>query len=398
MKNKLLIVFTAILFAASVLLFSCGDKNITVSSDSNTNSAYNTKPILKVYIENSGSMDGYMCDGSQLKDAIFDYVSDLGVCADTTELYYINNQTIPYSGNLEQYIKTMNSATFKNLGGNRSNSDLSKMVSSILNRMTDSTVCMFVSDCILDLPVSDSQKFLNTCQISIKNAINEGRNKMPNLGVEIIKMESDFNGFFFYQNGGRELLANVKRPYYIWVFGNNNAIAKLNTEVPISILEKHGFKGIVSYSPKTTVSYDIKNNALTSTTIKPTNGDYKATIRADFRSTLQPEAVIKKLSNYTFNNSALIVEEVKPITATDSRFTHFIKIIIPQGTHIAQDNLILKAPQIPMWVSESNDETGCNIKNNLSKTTGIKYLIEGVADAYKKENILTTLNFTVKRK
>lgn len=32
---------------------------------------------LKVYVENSGSMDAYMCAGSNLKDAVFDYVSDL---------------------------------------------------------------------------------------------------------------------------------------------------------------------------------------------------------------------------------------------------------------------------------------------------------------------------------
>lgn len=30
---------------------------------------------LKVYVENSGSMDAYMCAGSNLKDAVFDYES-----------------------------------------------------------------------------------------------------------------------------------------------------------------------------------------------------------------------------------------------------------------------------------------------------------------------------------
>ena len=32
---------------------------------------------LNVYVENSGSMNGYMCNGSNLKDAVYDYVSDL---------------------------------------------------------------------------------------------------------------------------------------------------------------------------------------------------------------------------------------------------------------------------------------------------------------------------------
>ena len=91
------------------------------------------------------------------------------------------------------------------------------MLSTVLDAMTDSTVSIFVSDCILDLPVSDAQRFLSTCQISIKNTINKGRKNIPLLGVEILKMKSDFNGKYFYQNGGSEFLTNVKRPYYILV-------------------------------------------------------------------------------------------------------------------------------------------------------------------------------------
>ena len=53
----------------------------------------------------------------------------------------------------------MNPITFQKAGGNRSNSDLSKMLSTVLDAMTDSTVSIFVSDCILDLPVSDAQRF-----------------------------------------------------------------------------------------------------------------------------------------------------------------------------------------------------------------------------------------------
>lgn len=383
---------------STALLFSCVKDKVIVGADNNPDPISDVTPILKIYIENSGSMDGFMCDGSQLRDAIFDYVSDLSVCSDTTQLYYINSQIIPYPWQLEQFIKTMKPVIFHKLGGNRSNSDLSDMLSAILKEMTDSTVSIFVSDCILDLPVNNTQNFLNTCQISIKNTVHECRKRIPDLGVEIIKMSSDFNGKFFCPNGGVVNLKNVKRPYYIWIFGNNNILAKLNLEVGLTVLDKYGFEGIVSYTKEVAEPYDIKNRNLTSTIIKPINGDYRATIRADFRSTLQPETVIQNPSNYTFNNSSLIIEEIRSITATGSQYTHFINIVIPQGVNIAQDRLILKAPKMPAWVSESNDESGKDVKNNLNKTTGIKYLIEGVADAYKKDNILTTLKFTVKRK
>lgn len=382
----------------SMLLVTCGGDKITVEAQSNPSTISNIKSTLNVFIENSGSMDGYMCDGSQLKDAIFDYVSDLNAYTDATKLYYINNDTIPYRGSLEQYIKTMNAATFQKAGGNRSNSDIGKMIAEVLKKTNDSTICLFVSDCILDLPVAEPQKFLSTCQISIKNAINECRKRLPNLGVEILKMTSDFEGKYFYPNGGFELLTDVKRPYYIWIFGNSDIIAKLIKEVPISGLEKYGLEGVVSYSKERSIPYDITNKSLTNKIINPIKGDYKATIRADFSSTLQPETVLQNPSNYAFNNRTLIIEEVGPITAGGSIYTHYINICIPKGTKIAQDNLILQSPKMPDWVSQSNDDTGKDIKNNLNKTTGIQYLIGGVADAYKKDKVLTTLKFSVKRK
>ena len=74
MNNK---IFAITAISTLILLLSCSGDEIIVNSDNNPNQISDIKPILKVYIENSGSMDGYMCDGSQLKDAIFDYVSDL---------------------------------------------------------------------------------------------------------------------------------------------------------------------------------------------------------------------------------------------------------------------------------------------------------------------------------
>ena len=93
MKNKAIIFISAAALVVLLLLFNCSGDKIIVSSESKPNPISDVKPVLKVYIENSGSMDGYMCDGSQLKDALFDYVSDLNASVDTTKLYYINNQT-----------------------------------------------------------------------------------------------------------------------------------------------------------------------------------------------------------------------------------------------------------------------------------------------------------------
>lgn len=343
-------------------------------------------------------MDGYMCDGSQLKDVVYDYISDVNRVSAKTDLYYINSVLIPYKGNLTNYIKALNPAAFKNAGGNLSNTDLGDLIAKVLNEVNDTTVCVFVSDCILDLPAKGAQKFLTNCEIRIKDEVINAQKRVSNLGVEILKLYSDFNGKYFYPNGTVEVLKDVKRPYYIWIFGNKNYLAKINGAVPFSQLAKYDLSGIVAFTNKSDVPFDIFNNALTSKTIVPVRGDYHIIIQADFRTTLQPDGMAQDKGNYSFNNSNIIVDGIYPISDPQSKYSHYIKFTIPKGTNIAQDCLKFNTPKMPSWVSESNDDTGANIQENLNKTTGIKYLIQGVADAYKNEKVSTTFNFNVKRK
>lgn len=393
--NILLFCIAAILLAA---ITGCSHDKIEVSSTPVESTMPSKNPCLKVFIENSGSMDGYMCDGSQLKDVVYDYISDLNRVSSKTELYYINSKLILYNGNLTNYIKALNPAAFKTAGGNRSNTDLGDLIANVLNEVNDTTVCIFVSDCILDLPAKNAQKFLTNCEIRIKDEVINVQKRVHDLGVEILKLSSDFNGKYFYPNGTVEILKDVKRPYYMWIFGNKNYLSKLNAAVPFSQLAKYNLAGIVAFANQSNVPFDIYNNALTSKIIVPAHGDYHITIQADFRTTLQPVGIIQDKGNYTFNNPTIVVDGVYPISDSKSKYSHFIKFTIPKGTNIAQDCLTLITPKMPSWVSESNDDTGTNIQENISKTTGIKYLIQGVADAYKDEKVCTTFNFNIKRK
>ncbi len=399
MRRKLIITTLISIATVGILaIASCVHNKIEVDATPVASTIPSDNPCVKVFIENSGSMDGYMCDGSQLKDAVYDYISDLNRNTSSTELYYINSKIIPYKGDLTSYIKDLNPASFHKAGGNIANTDLGNIIASVLNNVNDTTVAIFISDCILDLPSKDAKKFLTNCEIRIKDEVINAQKRIDDFGVEILKLSSDFNGKYFYPNGSIEKLDNVKRPYYIWIFGNKNYLAKLNSEVPISQLSKYDLGGIVAFTNQSSVPFDIYNNNLTSKTVIPERGDYHLIIQADFRSTLQPEGIVQDNGNYTFNNPALIVDGIYPITDSHSKYTHFIKFTIPKSTMIAQDCLTFSVSKLPSWVSESNDETGINIKENIDKTTGIKYLIQGVADAYKNETVTTTFNFNIKRK
>ena len=319
--------FNILLFCIAVSFLAaftgCGHDKIEVSSEPVASAIPSKNPCLKVFIENSGSMDGYMCDGSQLKDVVYDYVSDVNRVSSKTELYYINSMLIPYKGSLTNYIKALNPAAFKNAGGNRSNTDLGDLIANVLNEANDTTVCIFVSDCILDLPVKDAQKFLTNCEIHIKDEVINAQKRVRDLGVEILKLSSDFNGRYFYPNGSVAILKDVKRPYYIWIFGNKNYLAKLNAAVPFSQLAKYDLSGIVAFTNQSSVPFDIFNNSLTSKIVVPAHGDYHITLQADFCTTLQPDGMIQDKGNYAFNNSTIIVDGIYPISDPKSKYSHY---------------------------------------------------------------------------
>lgn len=378
-------------------LVSCTSK-IEVSSEEISSSIKSNNPVLNVYIENSGSMDGYMCNGSELKDCVYDYVSELNRSTSQINLNYINSEIIPCKGDLLSYIKDLNPSSFKLAGGDRSNTKLGEVIGKVLENVTDTSICILVSDFILDVPSKDAQKFLTQTEITIKNNVINAQKRVPNLGIEILKFSSTFTGNYYYPDGTVEKLSNVKRPYYIWIFGDKDYLARLNTDVPFSRLSKYDLSGIAAFTNISKAPFEIKNQSGTSQIIVPAHGNYHIMIRADLRSTLQPDGIILDKSNYSFNNNTITIDGVYPISDKKSQYTHFIKFTIPKGTKIAQECLTFSFPKLPSWVSVSNDDSGVNIKKNIDKTTGIKYLIQGVADAYRNETVCTTLNFNIKRK
>ena len=94
MKSKKYIpLVVAIIFAIILVPFMTGgdDGRYIVSYEEIEPVDYYKPTKVKLYVENSGSMDGYMFNGSELKDAVYSYVSGLSTHSDTTELYFVNS-------------------------------------------------------------------------------------------------------------------------------------------------------------------------------------------------------------------------------------------------------------------------------------------------------------------
>ena len=382
-----------------VFMMLQGCRDFKISWKPVTYQTYDIKPRLKVYIENSGSMDGYMCDGSELKDAVYSYVSTLNSFADTLELYYINSQMIPYSGNLQNFVRELTPTTFRSTGGNRSNSDISKMFEMLLAEHDSITVSIFVSDCILDVPQGAARDFWVNRQIDIRNAFVKALQKDKNIGVEIFRLSSTFTGTYFYDRGG-ERLTGEQRPYYMWVIGNKYALAYFNKHVPFSEI-KHGIKNYYAFSTPGRVPFEMadkfgkvsKKTFITCKTAK--DNHYEIKIHADLSSLLQPSEMIADFSRYHTNNSSITVSSVTSLESDASKNTHVIVLDINKGIKSCADSLLFTIPERPSWLSAVNDTTGCCIKEHLNQTTGIENIVMGVADAYRQQRNLFSIPFVI---
>lgn len=344
--------------------------------------------VLNVYLENSGSMDAYMCSGSNLKDAVYDYVSDLKKYTSICNLYYINSQLILCNESLDSYIKNLTPASFARAGGNRGNTDLREIIKTVMGNHTSNSVSVFISDCILDIPLSATDYFGNT-QISIKNTFYDALAKYHNLGVQIVKLQSKFDGFWFCGKNSKKL-SDIKRPYYMWIIGDKYILAKLNKDVPVDSIHG-GIQDYCAFSTSQSIPFDINNKRFAVNNSGVINN---VEVMVDLSGSLQKEEIISNVYNYNSSNP----EQVKVLTCvpitTKSKYSHVLNLEICNPENLKNAEITFSYPQMAEWVKLSNDSTGI-YDNSVDKTTGILYLVQGVADAYKDHFKYGSVEFNI---
>ncbi len=346
---------------------------------------------LNVYVENSGSMDGYMCAGSNLKDAVFDYVSDLKKESSKVSLLYINSEIIPCHQTLDNYIQNLTPSSFAKAGGNRANTDLRQIFEMMLQRQKKNTVTVFVSDCILDIP-QNALEFFGNCQVSIKNSFDQALTKYPMLGVQIIKLQSKFNGYW-YCGQNKELLNDAKRPYYIWVIGNKQILAKINKHIPYGDIIG-GIDNYWAFSNPEEIPFDIAKKRY----VVGHTGKITVELLVDLSNSLKSENVLTDPNNYSvLKPSQTRVISVERITDKNSKYSHLIKVELENPQTLNSETITVRFQTLPSWVNATNDDTGKNIKQNLTKTTGILYLIKGVSEAYNTSAPYGEISFKIKK-
>jgi hypothetical protein len=344
------------------------------------------KPNVNVYVENSGSMCGYMCNGSELKDALYDYVSDLSQYAQSVNLNYINNQIIHQNTDIKSYIDKMTPRGILGVGGNVAHSEIANMLQMILRKSDDNTVSVFVSDCILDVPAGDATKFFINNKLNIKNALNQYMAKHKDFAVEVLRMKSKFSGWY-YSSKGKQLLNNMERPYYIIIMGNRHILAYLNKSVDLFSIE-HGVANYCAFTTSMNVPFEITNNFGVGSkkgVIKlhgSHDGKYTFKANVELGLSLQQLDYLQK-NGLVSNESSIKIASVEK-SKDKSAYSHIVTFDVIGGFKPSSVVISASQTQEPAWLTDVNDDNGIDVSKD--KTTGIKYIINGIAEAFKDKS------------
>ena len=386
-----------------------------------------------VYLENSGSMDGYVRGNTQFEDAIYRMLVDVGYWADTLQLYYINSRPIPYQQDISQFISDLEPQEFQRRGGNRGNSNLNEILQKVAAQASQGEVSALVSDFIFSVKGGNTEDLLNNQKISLYNTFRQQLGQSP-FSTLVIKLQSEFSGSYYDKNDRPISLSNTIRPYYIWMMGPEEAIRSLQQKVRFSALDGYQTSYFLSADQEGGAPfYTVLSNTMTTASFR-TDRDYSSAdyvrgiekvemgrrgdskklsfaVAIDLASIPAEENYVISLSNYRVEgyqlDSIVSISEVarthpRDQSLIEGKASHVLVVSTEQTNY--PDLKISLVKQTPAWVlnTSSTDDTGIQrSKTQQTQTFGLQYLVEGVEEAYEQvfnnQKVYFTAEVSVKK-
>lgn len=397
------------------------DKNEIKSHD-----AENPQTI-HVFIENSGSMNGYINADSDFQMAIGRVIQLMKGYYKNIRVYYINKtakEGIPREGeDVYKFVKKMlekpnftTSGTGKKDPGTAS-TDLNEVLTRVLNDVDESNTAILISDFVYSLPSTNgvTKSLLYDCQNQTMAAVwNKVKQLNGLLAANIIQFNSNFDGnYWSWKNPvGKQhaIKLNCPRPYYMGVFGTDANVRYFNDKISISELKGYKNEYTLSgrdvsdskytvipskYKKGISFRYDKSNAIHAIKEVKKTLDSYQLGVCIDLSSFSIPESDKTEPFNYEVYEGDYKIISVNKLDHKDLSHPEDKKVA-ENCTHLVILESDVKTPTdfsfgikrtIPKWIAETSSDDDSGIKNDeseQSKTFGIKYFVDGISDAYRQ--------------
>lgn len=363
---------------------------------------------VKLFIENSGSMDGYIDGSPDFKNALHSYMSDIqlsGIAANIS-LNFINSQIINKGSDITKFFTGLNSsAAFRNGGGVRKSTDISVVVQKVLENCNANDVAIIVSDFIFSPGKGkDAAQYLVQQQITLKSIFADYLHKCPQTGVMFLQLNSKFSGTYYNREDAKTQLKNVERPFYMLIVGNKNALKSLREKVPETDIKGSGVKNyFITENNFPTPDYAIQHGSgnfersrtntkhAISNAKKGRDGNLTFNLSVDFTKSLLDENYLLSADNYQLSDKQFSLSVEK----NGGKFVLKFSSSVVKKTTLSVK--LLK--KIPKWIDVFDDEEGLDINAAPNKTYGLKTIIGGIAEAFtfKSDSYYTELKIDINK-
>jgi len=380
---------------------------------------------VNIYIENSGSMDGYVNGNTEFKGAIRDLLVLLKHYYEkegSIKVHFINTKIreTDTKADLATFATNINTV-WKVKDEDRGSSNLNNVFKMILEKTDKETISILFSDCIYSIKGKNAEGLLSDQKSLTKDAfLSRWRLDSLKLATTIVKMNSKFRGTYYDKDNVTTILNGETRPYYICVIGNNDIMLDFNAKIHLEREKIEGFdnKYVISSGVADNIYYSVLLSTENVGRFKPIrkesaknyvrgiedvnmrnrsrdgsgNNNFTFAVAVDLKNVTAEEDYLINPNNYTLGDNNFQIKEIKSINKNDIHASDWLRIneagpthlIILEATGTAISNVkVSLKKQMPQWIEQTNIIDDKDIRRSLDKTFGIKYLIEGIAEAYQ---------------
>lgn len=357
-----------------------------------------------VYIENSGSMYGYVNGKTDFKDDIYEYLSDLNssdLCKNLN-CYYINNEIIRKDGTLYDFIKNLTPSSFKYSGGSGATTDIAKAISDVLENHGGNSVSILISDFIFS-PGTKNITTIPDPSITIKSSFARYLKSHPESGIVFYRINSNFSGKY-YDYKDRPTQINQDRPYYMLIIGPKSILRLLTEIVPMKSASDH----YELFSGEQKVSYAIQPQKSVGKFGKSTMPDtvtedakvdklnpklFSVAIGVDYSKMLLSDEYLASADNYKISNPQYNIRIQKNETG---KYTHTIFLDL-SGPIISKGEITVELLRRNCnWADVYNEDDDSQFVSTEG-TYGLKYLVNnGIFEAFNTGKSYATIKITIR--
>ena len=420
-----------------------GDNN---AGDQSSGISGPDKIAYNFFIENSGSVFGYLNDNTAFKDVVLGLMTKINRYDEGLNLKFVNDLIYDYkidstevlSDAFNDFMKYLNPRSLRKIGNIKS-SNLTDILQKVIEKqMGKGLPSVLFSDFIFSISKTNNvRRELSSQKHGITNVIHGNELKEKDIGFLILFFNSKFTGRYYKYTNESVWLKDADRPYYVWVIGKMDVLKEF--------IEKYEIKEFKGYENHLIIGSSQNQNKPFSTILKKTGveGKFNLTDRgADeihaikdiryskrkkiFRFSIAIDAAdINAGERYVSNSDSWAVESssgdefyvvgvekynirnISPLDkkhVEDRKVSHVITLEADKISSGEQKLTLTLKKELPTWVNDysTDDDLDMSIKSrNLKRTFGLKDLIQGVWEEYTdlgaKEDYYFKLSYSLER-